>query len=568
MATLGDAYINIIPKAPGISANVENLLGGGEAGGAAEKAGASLGKKLIAGIASIGIGAAIGKTITSAVESVAAVAEYGDHIDKMSQKLGISAQAYQEWDAILQHSGASIDGLQTSLKTLQIAAENGNDAFGKLGITQQSIAKMSTEELFAATITALQDMEEGSERTALASALLGRGATELGALLNTSAADTEAMRQAVHDLGGVLSDEAVKNAAAYQDTLQDLQTAVTGAKNALLAELLPGVTEVMNGLTAAFGGDAEGGIGMIKNGIDSVLSTITEKLPDFLARGEEMLATLITGVVNDLPKMADAAANAVLNFADKLVEEGTLGNIIEAGGKLVVSLITGAAQSIPTLVAAAGGLVAKIVQGILEALPDILDAGISIIGSIIDGLAFGTLDLMVQVGSLCEDVWDAIINYDWLGLGANIVAGIKQGFENWTQNLVNSAKNLGKSILDSVSGYLGIASPSKVMANEVGKWIPEGIAVGIDSNIAPLDRSVLGMAEGMTADLRRYSAQGSAAAWTDSGLDRLADSISARPVVTRVVLEGEARKIFRVVRTTNSGFERETGYNALAGGMA
>ena len=55
------------------------------------------------------------------------VAAYGDNIDKMSQKMGMSATAYQEWDAILQHSGASIETMKTGMKTLATAAETGND---------------------------------------------------------------------------------------------------------------------------------------------------------------------------------------------------------------------------------------------------------------------------------------------------------------------------------------------------------------------------------------------------------------------------------------------------------
>ena len=109
----------------------------------------------------------------------------------------------------MQHCGTSIDSMQSSMKTLATAAETGNDAFEVLGLTQEQIAGMDQEQLFSATITALQQVEDDTQRTYLAGQLLGRGATELGALLNTSAEDTEAMRQAVHDLGGVMSNDAV-----------------------------------------------------------------------------------------------------------------------------------------------------------------------------------------------------------------------------------------------------------------------------------------------------------------------------------------------------------------------
>ena len=105
------------------------------------------------------------------------------------------------------------------------AVENGNKAFQRIGLTQEELANMSQEEIFDATIAGLQNVEDETERTYLAGQLLGRGATELGALLNTSAEETQAMKDRVHELGGVMSDEAVKSAAAYQDQLQDMKTA-------------------------------------------------------------------------------------------------------------------------------------------------------------------------------------------------------------------------------------------------------------------------------------------------------------------------------------------------------
>ena len=45
------------------------------------------------------------------------VADYGDHIDKMSQKMGLTAEAYQEWEAVMQHSGTSMDTMKASMKS-------------------------------------------------------------------------------------------------------------------------------------------------------------------------------------------------------------------------------------------------------------------------------------------------------------------------------------------------------------------------------------------------------------------------------------------------------------------
>ena len=201
--------------------------------GSGLKKAATVGAAAVAAVGTAAIAAG-----TALAKGTGDVAAYGDNIDKMSQKMGISAQAYQEWDFVMQHCGTSIEALKPSMKTLAMAAEKGSDAFAQLGISQEQIASMSQEELFNATIAGLQNVTDETQRTALAAELLGRGATELGPIMNMTAEDTEAMRQQVHDLGGVMSDDAVKAAAAYKDSLQNLQTSISGLKNKLAGDLL------------------------------------------------------------------------------------------------------------------------------------------------------------------------------------------------------------------------------------------------------------------------------------------------------------------------------------------
>ena len=101
MATeLGKAYVQIIPSAQGISGSISSVLGG-----EAESAGKKAGLNIAGGIGSALKGAAgimaAGTTALSGalVKGANDVASYGDNIDKMSQKMGLSATAYQEWDA-------------------------------------------------------------------------------------------------------------------------------------------------------------------------------------------------------------------------------------------------------------------------------------------------------------------------------------------------------------------------------------------------------------------------------------------------------------------------------------
>ena len=230
-----------------------------DAGEKAEKAsgGWSVLKGALADLAASAIKTAASAISDTAQEMITGAAEYGDTIDKMSQKMGMSSDAYQEWDFVLQHCGASIESLKPAMKTLATAAESGSDAFAQLGISQEQIAGMSQEQLFDATIAGLQNVTDETQRTYLAGKLLGRGATELGPLLNTSADDVADMRAQVHDLGGVMGSDAVKAAAAYQDSLQNMQYAFSGLKNNISGELLPTLTLIMDGVTKMLTGGGD-----------------------------------------------------------------------------------------------------------------------------------------------------------------------------------------------------------------------------------------------------------------------------------------------------------------------
>ena len=364
------------------------------------------------GIATKSVGAlttATGALGAGFVKASGDVAAYGDNIDKMSQKMGMSAEAYQEWDAVMQHSGTSMETLKASMKTLANAAETGSDAFDKLGISQEDIANMSQEELFSATITALQNIDDETERTYLAGKTLGRGATELGALLNTSAEDTQAMKDRVHELGGVMSDEAVKAAAAYQDSLQDMQTALTGLKNNLVSEMLPAVTTVMDGLGNVFSGDYETGVNQIEEGVEKLINKITKIIPKAMKIGGSILESLGQSILQNLPELSQAALEIILQLAQGIVEQ--LPTIAETAAKILQVLIVGIAQALPTLIPAAVQAIITIVQTLIapENISMLIDAAIQLITGLSEGIIEALPILIDAIPELIQALLTAIL---------------------------------------------------------------------------------------------------------------------------------------------------------------
>jgi phage-related minor tail protein len=379
------------------------------------------------------VGTAAVAAVTGVVKMASDTAQLGDEIDKQSQKLGMSAEAYQEWAFIMEHSGSDIDKMSTSMKKLAEAATDPSDAvtaaFQKIGMSMDEVAGMSQEELFSATITALQGMESSTERTAIANDLLGKSAMDLGALLNTSAADTEAMRQQVHELGGVMSDDAVKNSAAFQDSLQNLTVSFDGIKNGIASDFLPSLTNMMDGITGVLIGSDEGVTAFMEGlqeftatvgdtvdnlrerlgGITSVLlSAITDNLPSILGLGVDIVMELAGGITDALPQIADASVDIVTQLVDGLL--GILPRLMTAGVDVIVSLANGIAKALPTLIPAAVQAVTAIVQGLSDSLPDIISAALTLVRGLADGLLKAIPALLDALPEIISSLVDGLLS--------------------------------------------------------------------------------------------------------------------------------------------------------------
>ena len=247
-----------------------------------------------AAVAGLGVATAVmGKKIVNGAKEVA---EYGDKVDKMSQKIGISTDAYQKWDYVMQRAGGNVDQLKMGMKTLSQQAEKNSDAFQKLGISQEEVASLNKEELFEKTVKGLSEMEDSTERTALASQLLGRAGADMGPLLNQGSKAIEEQMEIAEKYGMVMPESAVKASAAFQDSLTTLQMTAQGLKNRLLGEFLPAMTKVTDGLALMFTGDMSGLDDVVK-GIKGFIGKIGDMAPKMLQAGGNLLTQLAQGLV-------------------------------------------------------------------------------------------------------------------------------------------------------------------------------------------------------------------------------------------------------------------------------
>ena len=187
-----------------------------------------------------GVGKKLTKSVTLPVAAAGTAligfanksASTADNIDKMSQKIGISRQAYQELDFVCSQSGTSVDTLKMGVKTLTAAmdgAASGTksnvEQFQKLGVSVvDSNGKLrSQEDVMWDVFSALQKMDNQTEKARLATELFGKSGSELMPMLNGASGSIESMKQQAHDLGLVLSDEAIDAGVAYTDKMDHIK---------------------------------------------------------------------------------------------------------------------------------------------------------------------------------------------------------------------------------------------------------------------------------------------------------------------------------------------------------
>lgn len=426
MADLGSAYINIVPKAPGIEGQIEDILN--EGGGGADAAGTSIGKKLVGGIAKLGIGAAVGKMVKDSFEAGGALQQsfggldtiYGESSGKMKEFAASAAQAGISMNSYAEQAvsfGASLK--QAYGGDTLAAAEAANLAILDMA---DNAAKMGTP------LENIQNAYQGFAKqnyTMLDNLKLGYGGTK-------------------EEMERLLADAQKISGVEYNiDNLGDVYSAI----HVIQGEL---------GLTGVAAGEAAttftGSLGAVKASWENVMAALTtgEGLDEAMANLSASVGNFGTNVITMLQALAPQIPDLILGLADAIIDQA------------------------PTFIASGVELIVKLAVGLIEAIPQLIDK-------------------IPEIFARCKEAFGSV---DWPALGKAIIEGIIKGLFKAAVSLYNAVKDIIKNALRRGQDTAQVGSPSRLFANELGRWIPEGVALGIDQNMSPLDRAMQSMMGG------------------------------------------------------------------------
>lgn len=222
--------------------------------------------------------------------------------------------------------------------------------------------------------------------------------------------------------------------------------------------------------------------------ISGIVTTITTNFPAIIQSGMDLLTKLATGLWDNRAMIWGYIQNICGEMLRLVTEIDWIGlgsdviNWIAGGVQALFNELPGLLESIAT---EGWNLISSV---------DWIGLGGTVINTIVEGVnaLFSSIPDLLE--SIANSAYDLVTNVDWLSLGSDIVNGIINGIKNMGSSLWSSLTGIASDALNAAKRFLKIGSPSKVFADEVGHWIPEGIAVGVEANTDAMTDAMKDMA--------------------------------------------------------------------------
>lgn len=242
----------------------------------------------------------------------------------------------------------------------------------------------------------------------------------------------------------------------------------------MLPRFAEGMTQLVNGLVPYVGPAMEMLLPALVQGVGGLVSGIVQALPAAVQAISAVVPMLVEQITILLPQILNAGIDIIAALASGIGEN--LPALIPAAVDAIITVAEGLVDHVDEIIIAAGSLIAGLTQGLIEALPRLVVRLPEIIGAIVQGLLSG----MAAIGDV----------------GVQLVRGLFDGISNAASWLYDKLRGWVSDVLGWVKGLFGIHSPSKVFANEIGKFIPPGITLGVEQ---AMPRAMRDMGEELSA---------------------------------------------------------------------
>lgn len=306
-----------------------------------------------------------------------------------------------------------------------------------------------------------------------------------------------------------------KSLAELGAIAEPIMTTLKQLSSELLQSLMPFVKLIGEGLTGALNGTSEaadkladGLSGIISSLLDKIvemlpfaietvvaivpklISTLVEQLPMILQTVINGVTQIITAIGEMLPTLIPIIIDAILMIVETLLDNINL--IVDAGISLIMGLADGLINAIPLLLEKIPVIIEKLIQALLTNIPKLQTAGIKLIISLATGLIKAIPQLLKSIPQIIASIINGFANSipEISEIGSDLIRGLWQGIQDMGKWINEKIKGFGEGIMTGLKKFFGIASPSKLLENEVGKNLALGIGEGFEKNIGNVNEEI------------------------------------------------------------------------------
>lgn len=545
MPDIGTAYVQIVPSARGISGKISEALGG-EADSAGKTSGESFAKRFgavaVKAIAALGIGKMIGESLNQGgqlQQSLGGVETlFKDNADKVKayaaesfRTTGLSANEYMQ--NVTSFSAALLSGLggdtSRAADVANMAMTDMSDNANKMGTSMEAITT-AYQGFAKQNYTMLDNLKLGYGGTKTEMERLLADAEKISGV-HYDISNLSDVYEAIHVIQGELgitgttaleasqtlegSFNAMK--AAFTDLLGQmalggdisvaLQNLTSTVSTYLFGNLIPMITQILANVpqlvVGVITGIAQYADEMINSGVELIsdlLIGIIQAIPqvitaiaqlgqsiwntitsiDWVGVGTEIMNSFDTGIIDDIPNIITTIGSLLSQLVAQIMQN--LPQFLQKGGEIILQMVNGITSRLPAILGAIGSLLGQLVRTIISNLPQFLSQGLAIVGRIAAGLIQAIPQVLSGIGSLISQAASKFRGFNWISLGTNIISGIVSGIWSMASAIGSALMSIAKNAWGAIKSFFGIASPSKLMKNTIGKYIPLGMAEGIDAN--------------------------------------------------------------------------------------
>ena len=245
------------------------------------------------------------------------------------------------------------------------------------------------------------------------------------------------------------------------------------------------ITELVNGLLSAIP-DVITGMGEI---INSIMIVAMDAIPQLLQAGYDLIKNMAQGIFNNMP----AITKSMVDVLDKLLKTilDNFPQFLQKGFELIGKMAMGIWNNLPQIISTLTNLLLALIRKIGEYLPQFLQKGVELIGKMLAGIVQKAPELIAKLPAIIVQILASIGRFtaEFVSMGGQLLMGLARGIAGAVKNVISSAIDACKSVVNKVKSFFGIHSPSRVFA-EIGEFLNLGLAEGIEDNIKPVQNAM------------------------------------------------------------------------------